>query len=295
MQKTAYTSFAIIQLLVFFLYSCRGPEPSPGTDCQRIASLSPAITDIIIDLARGDLLAGATQYCDIPEEYEVKRVGTLLDINFEQLYLLKPDMVFLTPYHSVLFPKLRELSIEYKSIRLETIDDIFSAIRIIGESLDEEEKAENLVKAIRGELDNYIELASCLPKYSILLVIGRDDGKINSFYSVGRNNFLNEVLGMLNSTNPLSEQIPSYPLISGEELYSINPDFIIELYADRELDNDEAGQRINDWYQFSDVNAVKNSRVYLINRPYIVRPSSKITFIIRDIYDIIKNQKRRFL
>lgn len=279
--------FLLISLALYISCMQDISPDRPKTPVSRIISLSPAITDIITDLGFEDNLVGITQYCHTTDNAGKTIVGTLLDINFEQVYLLRPDIIFLTPYHSALFPKLDELSVNYHSISLENIDEVKTGLVQIGNILNAQAPAQKLIQRINDTIAYYGELSVQYPKRSVILIVGRDEGKISSFYAVGRGSFLNEIIENLNCTNPLSAYIPSYPLISREELYNINPDIIIELYADRILSDKEAEQRMRDWNLLQTLNAVKNNRVYLINRTYIVRPGPKIIDIIKEIYNKI--------
>lgn len=282
-----------IILFILFLLSCR--QTSIGDDftsnskpSQNIISLSPALTDIIMDFDTCFNLSGITDYCSVPDNMRTARVGTLLDIDIESIFLLKPDIIFLTPYHALHFAKLRELNINYIPIELNSIYDILVAIDTVGNYLGDSDRATVLIEEINETIFYYSQLALMLEPLNILMVIARHEGDISSFYAVGSGNFLNEIIELLNCKNPLSGHIASYPLIGREEATKINPDIIIELYADYILESRQINARLRDWESIPNINAVRNSNVFLINKKYIVRPSSKIKYIIKDIYNIIE-------
>lgn len=253
----------------------------------RVISLSPAITDLIIELGFSDNLIAVTDYCQTIDSKDTGIIGTLLDINLEKILLLSPDMIFLSPYHSAIFPKLRELKINYMSIPLDSISDIKEGISILGKYFQNTHSAHKLIDDLNETIIYYTEISRLYEDRTVLLIIGDDLNNYNSFYAVGRGNFLNEILHILNCKNPLDEFITSFPLISLEELFSLNPDIIIELYADRKLSETEKKNRILGWNKLHRLKAVENSQVFLINELYILRPSTKIIHIIHDIYNII--------
>ncbi|MHC4449741.1 MAG: hypothetical protein ACYS0E_06320, partial [Planctomycetota bacterium] len=49
--------------LVFVLAACSPPEPASG-EPQRIASLLPAWTEIVVALGAGDRLIACSEYCE---------------------------------------------------------------------------------------------------------------------------------------------------------------------------------------------------------------------------------------
>ncbi len=61
---------------------------------KNIASLSPALTEIICELGYGDLLIGRSSYCDYPESVKGKTdIGSSANPNIEEIIKLAPELL----------------------------------------------------------------------------------------------------------------------------------------------------------------------------------------------------------
>ena len=76
--------------LVFVLAACSPPEPASG-EPQRIASLLPAWTEIVVALGAGDRLIACSEYCEPGRE--LPRIDWRAPRSAERLARLGPDLV----------------------------------------------------------------------------------------------------------------------------------------------------------------------------------------------------------
>lgn len=61
---------------------------------KTVASLSPALTEIIYELGYGDLLIGRSSYCDYPEAVKTKTdIGSSVNPNIGEIIKLKPQIL----------------------------------------------------------------------------------------------------------------------------------------------------------------------------------------------------------
>ncbi len=199
---------------------------SPPVQGPRVVSLSPAVTEIIYAIGRGDLLVGNTIYCDYPEEAkEVRKVGDLISPKIELIKSLRPDFVFLTlPLQRHVKEELSALGIETVDVSPESISGIYEAIMKVGRLLGAKMKAESLVAELKSTVDSlrnsrsewrprcYVELSSDPP------------------YTVGGTSFVNELLEVAGGVNIFSDVKKSYFVVSLETVVERNPEVIILIY-----------------------------------------------------------------
>ena len=112
--------------------------PLPVSGEIRIASLSPAMTTMIIDLGLKESLVGRTPYCrDVDPSLPV--VGALDGIDAEILVGCNPNVLFVQPSIGGIDPALRTLAEEQQwvlvSQHLNTLDDVRSALVSISASM----------------------------------------------------------------------------------------------------------------------------------------------------------------
>ena len=121
---------------------------------ERIISLAPSNTEILYALGLENKIIATTRYCDYPPSAKEKtKIGGWLDIKFDMIKELKPDLILTSTFVQ---DKLKEKleSEGYKVFHVDpiTLDDVLESIIAIGEKLDVEEKARDLVEKMKEEI-----------------------------------------------------------------------------------------------------------------------------------------------
>lgn len=168
-----------------------GSDTPPVADAApkpRVASVTPAITDSIVELGLAKHIVGRSGYCtSVPKSVPV--VGDLRDFDAERLALVKPEVLFVQPPLAGVAPELRSYC-EAKSIRLvERRLDSLADISALADDLERvfgPEIAPRLAEA-RGFLGERPALPSDAPR--VLVIVSADP-----FLAVGRGNYLDELV-----------------------------------------------------------------------------------------------------
>ena len=191
----------------------------------RIASLSPAMTTIVIDLGLGGHLVGCTPFCrglDAPTPI----VGSLSGIDAEVLLRVKPTVVLLQPgvggADSGLVGLSKRNGFTIVQQRLDSLADVEAAIRAIGSACQEGDGSE--------------ELEGLCREISLLRSAPRDRGpRCVLLYSVeplgaaGGGTYLDEILSAAGAQNALGSQ--GWLELSAEELIALAPDVVVVFAA----------------------------------------------------------------
>ena len=113
---------------------------------QRIASLSPAASRILLDLGAGDQLVLATQWCELPERHPAAREADAFTPDFERLIKLKPDLVILSRLaNPLLAERLRSLQLPVLVLSAEAPDSPATDIHLLGQRLGKDVAAQRLL------------------------------------------------------------------------------------------------------------------------------------------------------
>jgi iron complex transport system substrate-binding protein len=114
---------------------------------MRIASLSPAATEILFALGVGKQIVCTDQFSNFPEEAKaIPHVRDMVKIDPEDVRKFQPDAVFLgTSIQTKLSEVLRTAGFSVIHDDPRTIDDIFAWIRSIGTIVDRGKEANALV------------------------------------------------------------------------------------------------------------------------------------------------------
>ena len=92
-RRNGFLSVILILILLYFPSGL-----AKKYEKHRIISLAPHITEIIYKINAGELLIGRTDFCSFPmQAAQVESVGGYLNIDFEKVVRLKPDLILQFP------------------------------------------------------------------------------------------------------------------------------------------------------------------------------------------------------
>ena len=253
---------------------------------ERIISLSPSITETLFALKLGEKVVGVTRFCNYPEETEeIMEVGGYLDLNYEAVVALKPDLVILLPEHEKAKSYLKELKIKYLEVDNKTVSDILGTIKTIGDTCSAKNEATKLLTSIDATIAKIHETTKDLKNTTTLISIGRtlDATKLKDVYIAGLPTYFNELIEMAGGVNAFKNNKIAYPMISSEGLIHLNPQVIIELSAGLNTSNLTKEIILKAWSSISSVEAVKNNRVVILSSDYISIPGPRFVLLLKDL------------
>ncbi|MBO4589009.1 MAG: ABC transporter substrate-binding protein [Bacteroidales bacterium] len=199
--------------------------PSPP---RRIVSLSPAVTEIIFALGRGDLLVGRTDFCQYPPEAaQIESVGGISNLNVEKILALNPDLVIsgsMIPQKSA--EHLMSLGVPLVCvIEKNRFDGLYENISKIGQLTDRTQTAYRLIDSLKHVMDadqaTYAQQSDS-NRPSVYYVVGFGAG---GNFTAGGDTFINDLIAMAGGRN-IAAGVKGWSY-SLEALMDENPDYII--------------------------------------------------------------------
>lgn len=251
-----------------------------GPNCQRIVSVSPALSDMMVELKLDDRIVGATRYGRLPKTDQREIVGGYFDLNFEKVVSLNPDIVFLeSSSDSPIVQRLNSLGIKNRAYSLDTIDEIEAAKQEIANYCEGE--------VIVGLGTLHDRIASLVPKAEkgtqhipprvlILYNYGDNAEKVLPKLAAGRS-FHGELLEVLQMENVYIGALNA-PELSREAISLLNPEWIFILNGDLGR-NQLAREEVSvtplrpKWEFLQGIEAIKNNQVYELRGFYTQVPS----------------------
>lgn len=290
------TLIIIIASLLVHAASCSADpmDQTEGVGFRRIISLSPSTTEILFALGLGDRVCGVTRFCTFPPEARDKTgVGGYLDPNYEVIAVLKADVVIILPEQRAVEKYLQELGIEYFIVDNKRIEDILSAIILIGSTCGAENIAIEMVASLRSRIESVRSRAEGAGKPKTLISIGRDfgTGSLGKVYVAGKNTYFDELLEIAGGANACSSNMVRYPAISAEGILSIDPDVVIELIPDLESTGLNAEEIRMEWNDVMAIRAIRNSRFHLLAKGYSQIPGPRFILLLEDLAEILHPEK----
>lgn len=193
----------------------------------RVVSLSPALTEIVFQLGRGDWLVGRTTACRYPEAVkEVPAIGDFGNPLLEKLIAARPDLVLTG---ALMNPRLRHsfdsLGIKSASLDTKSIADYLANLVELGKLLDCEEVAAEEVARMKKGLDEfsakYRELSQ-EQRPKVMIVVWD-----NPLMTCGSKSFLNDCINYAGGRNIAASVDADYFYCSLEWMVREKPEVII--------------------------------------------------------------------
>jgi len=236
---------------------------------QRIISLGPSITKGLYLLGVENKLIANTTYCiSPPEAKEKEKIGTVVEVNIEKVFRLKPDLVLATSLtNSRAKEKLRNLGINVITFPTpRDFSDLCRQFLELGRLAGKRKKAEEIVKSAKDKVTSIREKVKNLPKPKVFVQVGA-----RPLFTATGNYFVNDYIEFAGGINIAEEAKEG--IYSREQVLKANPDVIIittmGIVAEEEKEI---------WQRYKTLSAVKNGRIYIIDTDKITSPTP-ISFV----------------
>lgn len=249
---------------------------------QRIISLAPNITELLFELGLGDRIVANTTYCNFPEAAKkIDKVGDLLSVNFEKVFTLNPDIIFITTEGNtkIVYDKLISLKQKVFVLNPKSFADIrkdYDKIaKIFGKTAEAKIKIEQW-KSVEDSVRNIFQTQSS--KKAMFLV------STHPVILAGEKTFVNEFLKIVNLKN-LAEGVEiNYPVFSREEILIRNPEVIFHTtHSEKSIDI------FNSYPEWQKLDAIKKREVYYLNPDIFFRPGPRYIEGIRVLSRILRH------
>jgi iron complex transport system substrate-binding protein len=280
---------ALLAVGVAWINGCkRPPTVIPAAQRPVVASLVPAATDLILCIGAGEHLAGISNFDhDRPELAGLPRVGDYQSVDWERLEVIRPQILFIFQKPDRIPDGMRQkadaLGIRLINVRTERLEDVFSAMKMLGDELNEREKATAAIEKLRSRLDRVHQRVAGLAPVKTLFVF---DAAARSI--VGPDTWLDDLLTLAGGVNAAGEFKNRYPEIDPEKLKSLAPQAIIQLLP--EATPQVLQQAKKRWESLTELDAVKNGRIITLTDWYIMQPGCRIGDLAEQFADFLHPQ-----
>lgn len=234
---------------------------------DKIISLSPAVTDILIsilgDAERDKIISVDTVSKDILDNNNIDTSNMLffdmLNPDAEKIIAIKPDIIFVNTF-SVFSAKNSLDSIKSTGLCVavmpnsDTLSGIEEDILFLGKVLKMEDRTEKIISEMRINIEKIKSIGDKIKnKKSVYFEIGA----MPNLYTFGTNVYLDDMINIIGGNNIFSDR-NSWITISEEKIISANPDAI---FTSVDYINNPV-QEILNRKGWQNINAIKNKEVY---------------------------------
>lgn len=243
----------------------------------KVVSTSPGLTETLFAIGATEDVIAVSRYCDYPiEAIALPKVGGYYDVNQETILRLSPDLILFMEGNEDIQKFLKRHKLKSKSYSTRSVNDVLFAIESIGNDVDKQQEAKELVSAIKKKMAKIKRNFSKSNPSSVLVVIDQElhQGKVEAVFVVGNDDYYVPLLKLFNLTNVLQVKIP-YPRITKETLQSLRPDKIF-VFSEATLEEYSWLQR--DGY---------NPEIYIIEDLAMRRPGPRMLEMLNILENIL--------
>jgi len=288
-------NFLIVFLITIVIVSCKEKESAykekiikdeSGNEIHlnskplRIISAAPNITEIIYAIDAQNMLVGRTAFCNYPESVKnIPVIGDMLNLNFEKIIELKPDLIFMTVEGNTkeTFDKLKTLGVEVYVVNPRDINGILNSIKNIAEVLDKKDTARALIDLLQKRIDK-------IHKHNLKFETAMFVISFVPLMIAGENTFINDILKHANLKNISPSTISSYPIISREEVLKKNPDWIF-------IPSSYSMEEILEYYpEWKNLSAIKKGKIVFVEPDLFFRPGPRFIDALEFLVEKIKTK-----
>ena len=187
---------------------------------QKIISLVPSLTELLIDLGLEDSMAGRTRFCVHPKEKVAKIpiIGGTKNPDIDKIEQIQPTLVIANQEENRRedVEELQQFT-DVMVTDISTIDEALFAIYDIGRKCGAMNQAEKLIHEIQTELDR---IPDETPR-DVAYLIWR-----SPWMTVGSDTYIHSVLKNWKLNNIFADQI-RYPKITLDQIHRKRPDIVL--------------------------------------------------------------------
>ncbi|MEI0596952.1 ABC transporter substrate-binding protein [Brachyspira pilosicoli] len=229
---------------------------------EKIISLSPGVTDILIDLNEAhNIIAADTFSKDILEKnnINVSNVFDMLNPDAEKIISLDSDIIFINNL-TAFYTKNSLLSLSNPTIititNSETLKGIEDDIYFLGKVLNADDRAKEVVSNMRTKIKEIKDIGDTITnKKTVYFEISA----LPNLYSFGSNVYLDDIINIIGAKNIFSNR-NEWISVSEEDVVYLNPDII---FTSVDYVNNPIAE-ITNRAAWRDINAVKTSKVFFV-------------------------------
>lgn len=269
----------LISAALILLFSICSLAASAESKPLRIVSLTPSLTDTVIELDGADLLVGVLDYGSRPVEIkDVASVGKFGQFSLEKLISLKPDLILVWPTSIKPSEEQRLTNLGYTLLKTNpySLDELSKQIKSIGEQIGRAEQGQKLAQIMQTEI---AELRKKYYKEHPTKVFYQLSDK--PMYTIGKNQIISDALTVCGAENIFADTNIPAPEVNIETVLSRNPQAIIA----------SSEKLLDTWKAWSQINAVKNKQLLLYDNDHLARPSFAMLAAIKQLCQLINHNE----
>lgn len=237
---------------------------------QRIVTLAPGVTEIVVEAGGLALLVGVSNADNYPPSVLKLPNYSALPVNYEAITALKPDLVLATTqvndHRSASVFENLGIPAFYLSNR--SLEETLTSIEIVGELIGTREIADSAVAALRLRIDALRSLAGQLgTRPRVLFLLSAES--LNSF---GSESYMHDLIELAGGTSISADLDVENPILNDEFVLVMKPEVIVGTFGD----GFEQADLVRNHPTWTLLPAVESGRIFDIDADLVLRAGPRI-------------------
>ncbi|MCU1258833.1 MAG: Vitamin transporter, B12-binding component BtuF [Bryobacterales bacterium] len=243
---------------------------------QRIASLSPDLTEMLYGVGAFSRLVGVSNYDTYPPEVaKILHLGQLHNPSLEKLTAARPDLVIINNAQAQFLEEtLKDLGLRVLKTSNRSIEEIYAAMIAIGHATGNDREAAKLVADTREGLDRVRRKTATLPRPRVVMIVNRTPGTLRDLSSATDGTYLADLVAIAGGQIAISRVPSGYVRLGKEDLLATNPDIILDYVNGPK--STLSGDPMDAWRELPELKAVRERRVLGVSADYVPHASQRI-------------------
>lgn len=256
-----------------------GAEVTLAQPATRIVSLAPANTEIAYAIGAGDKIVAGTSYDDYPEEAKsLPKIGDFANPSVEKIVSFQPDLILAAGgIQAGLRSKFEKLGVQVYVVDPTTYEGVMASITELGQLAGASDEAQQVVDTMKQAQTDVQGKVGSLDKATTFLEIYSEP-----LMTAGSGTFIDDMITIAGGENIGAEAGSGFPNFSTEVLVQKDP----VVYIADSGSMSEPGD-ISKRAGFSELTAVKDGRVYVIDDSVIARPGPRLAQGLQELAKMI--------
>jgi iron complex transport system substrate-binding protein len=235
---------------------------------QRIASLSPAVTEILFAIGAGGQVAAVEKFSDFPPEAKTRQQLDAFQPSVEAIAGAQPDLVLVFFDPGNLVDGLARAGLTVLFLETPTsVDGVLEQVRLLGKVTGHPQQAEELVETMQGRIGVMKERLAAVQEGPRLF-----HEVDNQLYTAAPDSFVGNLYAILKAQNIAAGATEAFPQLSQEAIIQQDPEVII--LAD--VAAGESPETVKARPGWGSISAVKNNRIYAIDPDIVSRAGPRL-------------------
>ncbi|AZF28849.1 cobalamin-binding protein [Pseudomonas sp. R2-60-08W] len=192
---------------------------------ERVVSLAPSLSEIVVELGAGDLLVGVLDGGDRPAQLaSVPSVGRYGQLDMERLLSLKPDLILLWPgsIGAAQREQLQRLNLPVYIAEPHSLEQLTAQVQAIAEQLGRGEAGRVLADKLRQRLADLRQRYQRAEPVRVFYQVWNQP-----LYTVGGGQIISDALTVCGARNVFDDLTLPAPQVSIESVLQRDPELIL--------------------------------------------------------------------